>query len=208
MTSVAVCITSGRGPVECQLAVSHVATVFIREAGELGLNISHEKTVQACASFVIVVDGTSADLFVRSWEGTILWRAESNLRSGHARKNWYIAVTRLAEPVQMPHILDQDLRFETLRAGGPGGQHQNTTESAVRVVHIPSGASAIARDERSQHRNKQRAIERLRDVLSARRDLQAAAGAAADWVKRISIERGNPVRVYVGERFVRLKQDE
>jgi peptide chain release factor len=208
MTSIVVCITSGRGPIECQLAVAHAANVLIKEAGNWELDVSHERTVAACASFVIVVEGTSADLFVRSWEGTILWRAESKLRHGHARKNWYIAVTRLTEPVQIPQILEQDLRFETLRAGGPGGQHQNTTESAVRVVHIPSGASATARDERSQHRNKQRAIERLHDVLSARQELQVASSAAADWVKRISIERGNPVRTYFGQQFTRQPDDQ
>jgi ribosome-associated protein len=53
-------------------------------------------------------------------------------------------------------------RVETFRAGGPGGQHQNTTESAVRLVHEPTGATVVARDERSQHRNRKLALQRLR----------------------------------------------
>jgi ribosome-associated protein len=56
-------------------------------------------------------------------------------------------------------------RVETFRAGGPGGQHQNTTESAVRLVHLPTGVRAIARDERSQHRNRVLALGRLRVKL-------------------------------------------
>jgi ribosome-associated protein len=56
-------------------------------------------------------------------------------------------------------------RVETFRAGGPGGQHQNTTESAVRLVHLPTGVRAIARDERSQHRNRVLALGRLRAKL-------------------------------------------
>lgn len=56
-------------------------------------------------------------------------------------------------------------RIETFRAGGPGGQHQNTTESGVRLVHLPTGVRAVARDERSQHRNRALALARLREKL-------------------------------------------
>lgn len=58
-----------------------------------------------------------------------------------------------------------ECRVETLRAGGPGGQHQNKTESAVRLTHEPSGIVVTARDSRSQHRNRQLALERLRVAL-------------------------------------------
>ena len=59
-------------------------------------------------------------------------------------------------------------RVDTFRAGGPGGQHQNTTESAVRLVHEPTGIQVTARDERSQHRNKALALARLREALEKR----------------------------------------
>lgn len=59
-------------------------------------------------------------------------------------------------------------RVETFRAGGPGGQHQNTTESGVRLVHLPTGVRASAREERSQHRNRGVALERLRAKLEKR----------------------------------------
>jgi len=58
-----------------------------------------------------------------------------------------------------------ECRVETFRAGGPGGQHQNKTESGVRLVHLPSGVRAVAREERSQHRNRAKALERLRGKL-------------------------------------------
>lgn len=57
--------------------------------------------------------------------------------------------------------------METFRSGGPGGQHQNTTESGVRLVHQPTGITAVARDERSQHRNRLLALRRLREKLEA-----------------------------------------
>ena len=58
-----------------------------------------------------------------------------------------------------------ECRVETFRAGGPGGQHQNTTESGVRLVHLPSGLRAVAREERSQHRNRAECGERLRALI-------------------------------------------
>jgi len=58
-------------------------------------------------------------------------------------------------------------RVETFRAGGPGGQHQNVTESGVRLVHLPTGIRATAREERSQHRNRALALARLREKLEA-----------------------------------------
>ncbi|MEX2465864.1 MAG: peptide chain release factor-like protein [Gemmatimonadota bacterium] len=71
-------------------------------------------------------------------------------------------------PVPIPdsdEALLAECRVETFAAGGPGGQHQNRTESAVRLVHVPSGIRVVAREERSQHRNRARALERLREAL-------------------------------------------
>ena len=56
-------------------------------------------------------------------------------------------------------------RVDTFRSGGKGGQHQNTTESGVRLTHEPSGIVVTARGERSQHRNKTIALDRLREQL-------------------------------------------
>ncbi len=66
---------------------------------------------------------------------------------------------------------DDDLlaecRVDTFRAGGKGGQHQNTTESGVRLTHLPTGVVVTARDRRSQHRNRRVAVKRLRAKLRA-----------------------------------------
>lgn len=59
-----------------------------------------------------------------------------------------------------------ECRLETFRSGGPGGQHQNATESGVRLVHLPTGVRVVARDERSQYRNRSIALKRLRDKLA------------------------------------------
>ena len=62
-------------------------------------------------------------------------------------------------------MLLAECRVETFRAGGPGGQHQNKTESGVRLTHLPTGISVTARDSRSQHRNRRIALIRLRAAL-------------------------------------------
>ncbi len=64
-----------------------------------------------------------------------------------------------------PRELAKDCEISFFRASGPGGQHRNKTETAVRVVHLPTGVIAAAVEERSQSRNRERAFERLREKL-------------------------------------------
>ena len=75
------------------------------------------------------------------------------------------------DPFPIPET-DEDLlsqcRVETFMAGGKGGQHQNRTESGVRLVHLPTGVVVSSREERSQHRNKSIALSRLREKLEDR----------------------------------------
>ena len=64
--------------------------------------------------------------------------------------------------------LEEEVKVTTFKASGPGGQHRNKTESAVRMTHLPTGITVIAAESRSQHRNRAVALERLRSRLEAR----------------------------------------
>lgn len=94
-------------------------------------------------------------------------------------------------------INEVDLKIDTYRAGGAGGQHVNKTDSAVRITHLPTGIVVQCQNERSQHSNKAKAMKLLRsrmyDFEMAKREAKAAEDAKA----RLKIEWGSQIRSYV-----------
>ncbi|MFT4531884.1 MAG: peptide chain release factor [Thalassolituus oleivorans] len=98
-------------------------------------------------------------------------------------------------------VLANEVDVETMRSGGPGGQHVNKTSSAVRLTHRPTGIQVRVESDRSQHRNRQLAMERLHIILAAGEEEKGQALVRDRWLKHYQVERGNPVRVFQGLEF-------
>lgn len=149
------------------------------------------------------LDGPGAVALARSWKGTVLWTCRSPYRPTHKRKNWFVGV-EVFEPPEEREIDAHDLKVETLRASGPGGQNVNRRESAVRVTHLPTGVSVLAREERSQHQNTRLAMARLAAALKEHEQMATDATTRDRRDQHDALERGNPVRSFRGPGFERV----
>lgn len=194
-------ISSGQGPEECELGVYKLLCALRKEFPEIKVLETVAGSRADCLRSARIESGIDL-LFL---EGTVKWMCQSPFRPAHKRKNWFIDVSVCGRPEKL-EFDEAQVRFETFRSGGRGGQHVNKTESGVRAVHIPNGLAAISTDERSQRMNKITALMRLRGEILRR---NAEAGAKVKGLNRMEhlrIERGNPVRTYVGIDFELVRE--
>lgn len=198
-------ISAGQGPAECQWVVRRVMEAIAQEAIDSDVSCrSLEATPgdepDVFKSVLLALDGDQAERLARSWAGTVQWTGQSRYRPHHKRKNWFVGID-IFTPPEHPQWSAHELRVDVMRSSGPGGQHVNKTSSAVRVTHVPTGLTAVAREERSQHQNRRLALARLARIMEQRTQASEAGERRERWQQHAALERGNPVRVYRGPRF-------
>ncbi len=102
-------------------------------------------------------------------------------------------------------LKDDDLKRDVFRSGGPGGQHQNKTESGVRYTHLPTGVAAESRSERSQHKNDANALALLKAKLIRMEEEKREAEYAKKYDEKGDVSFGNQIRSYVLQPYQLVK---
>jgi peptide chain release factor 2 len=129
--------------------------------------------------------------------------------SGDTRQTSFAAVDvvpELDESIEID-IKDDDLIVQTFSAGGPGGQHQNKTQSGVRLIHKPTGVRAESRTERSQHKNKDNALKLLKARLYAIEEQKRLGDVAQRYDAKGEIAFGSQIRSYVMQPYTLVRDE-
>ena len=212
-------LSSGQGPIESAQAVGLAIKTIEKQCRESGVvldlvdvtPVENAPNKDCYKSALLILESVNnnaqakqvAEQIAKQWQGSMLWVCQSLFRPKHKRKNWFFSghVFDVNEQLLLQADKEQKIDFQTCRASGSGGQHVNTTDSAVRATHKATGMSVRVESERSQHANKRLAAALLFQKLEALKHEQRSAQDKDRWQQHWELERGNPVRTFKGTKF-------
>jgi peptide chain release factor 2 len=204
-------VHAGAGGTESQDWANMLLRMYTRWAEQHGYTIEYlEETAGEEAgikSATIQVKGHNAYGWLKSEDGVHRLVRISPFDSNARRHTSFASIT--VYPVIDDRIVidikEADVRTDTMRSGGAGGQHVNKTESAVRLTHIPTGIAVVCQAERSQHKNRAQAWNMLRARLYEREIKRREAQAAAEQAAKTDIGWGHQIRSYVLQPYQMVK---
>lgn len=204
-------INSGAGGTEAQDWGEMLLRMYTRWAEKRGFKTEivdyHAGDGAGIKSATLFIEGANAYGFLRSERGVHRLVRISPFDSNARRHTSFASVSVMPDIDQEIEIdiKDDDLRIDTYRSSGAGGQHVNKTDSAVRLTHLPTGTVVACQNERSQHKNKATAMKLLKaklydlEVIKKQEELDQIAG------ERMKIDFGSQIRNYVMQPYQLVK---
>src|SRR3954469_16141572 len=204
-------IQSGEGGTDAQDWANMLLRMYLRWAEARGFDVERDEvspgTEAGISSASFIVKGRHAYGLLRSEHGVHRLVRISPFNSQGKRQTAFAALKVTPFLSDVPDIVidEKDLRIDTYRSSGAGGQHVNVTDSAVRITHLPTGVVTSCQNERSQHQNKDRAMQVLKAKLAElerqkrEEELNAIRGV------RHSVGFGSQIRSYVMQPYQMVK---
>lgn len=204
-------IHSGAGGTESQDWAEMLMRMYLRWATDKGFK-ADVVAIQAgdsagIKSVTLLFKGSFAYGFLQAEQGVHRLVRISPFDSSARRHTSFASVDVMPEFTDeiAIEIKSEDLKIDTYRAGGAGGQHVNTTDSAVRITHLPTGTIVTCQAERSQLQNRERAMNMLKGKLYERQLIEQAAAAAEVRGEQKEIGWGSQIRSYVFHPYAMVK---
>lgn len=202
-------ISSGLGPIEARRFVARLAHELECALLLEGARIVDRRLSGGAGGASVTSPPRSVDLvFVgadaQRWVGTHALVERSDRRARRSRKRWFVGVTLRTEGeadlaargARSARVSPAEVEIRFCRSRGPGGQHVNRTESAVRARHLPSGVVVRAEEERSRGQNLALAMRRIEALLDAQASARVADARDERRSACLAVERGRPVATW------------